>query len=280
MGKRLKGMFEKLSNNFEETFLWEKYIIDELKYAQSKSNKSFIYFHVSFSECIVQSQQEAEEDMASFHKRITQSDYIYTNSDANLVKKIRQRYVKRLLYFSKRMQNLLRILKIEGLEKTKIILTADHGTMLGKNKIYYGYHPNEEVTRVPFLLFNFDDFLIKNNCYDTLDIHYSLKALFNIFSDKETDTQKEINDLFSSAKSLNLNKIVYVSTTCSNRRKEKFFIAYQSNKTKIIYNIYDINNITKSTCQISTFTEDCTPFLTIPSSESEFIRGKVLSTGQ
>lgn len=274
MGNRLKYLFQRIPNNFNETYLWEKYLIDELKHAQSKFNKSFIYFHVSFSEWIVQSQNEADEESAEFHKRIALNDYAYIDKDANLVEKIRQKYVKRVVYFSERMKNLLSALKIEGLEKTKIILTADHGTILGKNKIYYGYHSNEEVTRVPFLLFNFDDVVIKNNCYDTLDIYHSLKTLFNI-SDKKSDTQKEISYIFSPIKSSNSNKVVYVNTENSDKRKERFFIAYHNNKQKNIYNIYNINNITKSTCQVSNFNEDCTPFLKIHSSEFEFIRNKI-----
>jgi hypothetical protein len=275
MGNRLKYLFQRMPNNFNETYVWEKYLIDELKHARSKFNKSFIYFHVSFNECIVQFQNEAEEESAEFHKRIALNDYAYIDKDADLVEKLKLKYFKRLAYFSERMQHLLISLKTQGLEKTKIILTADHGTILGKNRLYYGYHSNEEVTRVPFLLFNFDNVAIKNNCYDTLDIYHSLKVFFNI-RDKKAEQPKEENYIFSPINKQYLNKMIYVNTEPSDKRKERFFIEYKNPHQKVIYNIYDVKNISKSNCQVSNFEEVCSPFLPVDISEYELIKNKLL----
>jgi hypothetical protein len=38
-------------------------------------------------------------------------------------------------------------------ENTLLIFTADHGSIYADGRVWYGFHPNEEVLRVPFVVF-------------------------------------------------------------------------------------------------------------------------------
>jgi hypothetical protein len=66
------------------------------------------------------------------------------------------------------------------LRDTVVIVTSDHGSMYEKGRFWYGFHPNEEVVRVPLLLFNIDRKGRDNRLVGTPDISASVLGFFGL----------------------------------------------------------------------------------------------------
>jgi hypothetical protein len=68
----------------------------------------------------------------------------------------------------------------ELLRDTVIIVTADHGSMYAKGRFWYGFHPNEEVVRVPLMMFNAERKGRDDRLVSTPDISASVLGFFGL----------------------------------------------------------------------------------------------------
>ena len=71
----------------------------------------------------------------------------------------------------------------ESVRDTVIVVTADHGSMYTKGRFWYGFHPSEEVVRVPLLAFNAGRTGRDNRPVNTLDINASVLGFFGLSRD-------------------------------------------------------------------------------------------------
>ncbi|WP_374032733.1 sulfatase-like hydrolase/transferase [Bdellovibrio bacteriovorus] len=60
-----------------------------------------------------------------------------------------------------------------------MIVTADHGSISQKGKLWYGMHNDEEVARVPFLVMGAGHFINEKN-YDSIDIMTAIEDILNL----------------------------------------------------------------------------------------------------
>ena len=74
----------------------------------------------------------------------------------------------------------------DTLRDTVVIVTADHGSMYAKGRFWYGFHPNEEVTRVPLLIFNAGRTGRDDRLVGTLDIGASVLGFFGLARESES----------------------------------------------------------------------------------------------
>jgi membrane-anchored protein YejM (alkaline phosphatase superfamily) len=122
---------------------------------------------------------------------------------------------------------------------TLLIVTADHGKIFSKGKIWYGYHNDEEVARVP-LLIHFKDLRgTDNRLLETIDITQTILEFFGI--------DEKLSESACSVLSRTKKNIVTTLTTSSKLRKERFLNVYESNH-KYTFNIFNkqLNSFTVS----------------------------------
>ncbi len=65
-------------------------------------------------------------------------------------------------------------------EDTVVILTADHGHILDRGKAFYGFHKDEEVARVPFVVFDGETTGRDTRLGETIDVTATLLGLFGV----------------------------------------------------------------------------------------------------
>lgn len=64
------------------------------------------------------------------------------------------------------------------LDETLLIFTADHGSMFARSRMWYGFHAEEEVLRVPFVMFGAGRSGIEERPFETMDIVQTLIDYF------------------------------------------------------------------------------------------------------
>jgi Sulfatase len=67
-----------------------------------------------------------------------------------------------------------------SLKDTVVMVTADHGGMYAKGRFWYGFHPNEEVVRVPLMVFNAGRTGRDDRPVNTLDLNASILGFFGL----------------------------------------------------------------------------------------------------
>ncbi len=184
MGERTELLYRLTNGRLNEDILWSQNIPRQVAELHSNSNKSFLLVHVSFGEQNVQAladKSEGASTLFDFYQRAIKNDYRYQPEDEPLVEHVRQEYRARADEYGKRIQQVLDYLGEHGWSSnTLVIMTADHGSILSKGKIWYGYHNEEEVTRVPLVIFGPGALGHKHRLADTRDVRRTLLDYFEI----------------------------------------------------------------------------------------------------
>lgn len=190
---------------------------------QSKKNKSLTIIHLFIGHITSEYQEIHNHDISAQHskginvQKIRDNNYRYDERDELYAKELNtelRRKSKNIV--SKQLELLLRKLN-DSRVKSTIILTADHGTMYGKGRFWYTYHPNEEVIKVPFILFNKNESGRDNRFFNTQDLSYSILDFFGI----KTSNSNAALSIFNKKKK---NKYVTTLTVRSDIHKEFFLI--------------------------------------------------------
>lgn len=215
------------SDNSSASREWGPFIAQEFKKLQSDNDACFLILHVNANKVSVQTVEKTQE----FGRKVHSQEYSYNSEDKTLVDTIKKQYVEAVDFHGKQLEYLIEFLvKNDLLKDTVILFTADHGTTFEDGKIYYGYHPTEEVLRVPLLLFGRE--LERNGVsetpVDTLDIHQTIKTYFMPGISKSLG-----RDLLN----LNSERVIPILTLPSYLRKEKFLVL-REDKKKHVYNIF------------------------------------------
>jgi len=112
-----------------------------------------------------------------------------------------------------------------------IILTADHGRIYGKSRLWYGYHPNEEVVKVPFVIFNTERMGIDTRLFETPDLTASILDFFGVPGIGDSDSISVFDE--------NQGRNYAVSITMfANRQKEFFLVIYSKEGDKYLINMH------------------------------------------
>jgi len=86
--------------------------------------------------------------------KVIAENYKTNTLDSNVVKIWRENYPKKVAYVTRRILEMLKVLKNKGVfDKSLIIITSDHGQLLGEhNRIGHGTFLYDELTRVPLFI--------------------------------------------------------------------------------------------------------------------------------
>ncbi|MEK9145367.1 MAG: hypothetical protein AAB339_07145 [Elusimicrobiota bacterium] len=121
------------------------------------------------------------DESSGERKELVDSDYAYGPERREFVSRLKDRYERSLDLGLKAARAFRRRYHDSGWDKdTLLILTADHGTMFSGGRIWYGFHPDEEVARVPLLLFGKGLSGEDGRLAETIDITQTLLSAFGI----------------------------------------------------------------------------------------------------
>ncbi len=233
--ERAQAVTRLVSGEPDERRLWSERLLAQVEEMQS-SSRSFLLVHTSFSKHLVQVIAESDggegvAELSEFYDDAVARDYVYDIADEPLVRSIREKYQRRTDEMGAYLSNLFRFLSKSGrLDDTLVIMTADHGTILDDGKIWYGFHADEQVTRVPLVMWSENLAGEEAQAVDTVDLARTLVEYFDV----NTDFAAPGRNLLLPIARL---REIPVLTVASDQRKEHFVVLYKGAK-KLMWNIH------------------------------------------
>jgi hypothetical protein len=177
-------------------------LLPQLRKMRSQNKRSLVLFHMAWArigpiekvdyidadsvETLAPAQQRVDsKDGDELTDLIRQADYRYGPELESFARSKRRSAAVHMKATARHLANFLEALDADpALRKTAVIVTADHGHIYGKGRFWYGFHPNVEVVRVPFILFNASVTGRDDRLFATPDLHHTILDYFGIASDQ------------------------------------------------------------------------------------------------
>ena len=210
-------------------------LLPQLREQRANAGDSFTLFHTGWNwlgdpakeaQALLPAAQEiiGLADVApGGSEKIRASDYQYGPEFEPLAAQIRHGNSLKMIDAGVHLTDFLSALaEDESLRDTVVIVTSDHGSMYAKGRFWYGFHPNEEVIRVPLLIFNAGRTGQDDRLVSTLDVNASVLGFFGL--SRESDSGQS---LFGS----NRDRASTTTLTLrSDRNKEWFLVISEPNR--------------------------------------------------
>lgn len=169
-----------------------EFIVDHIRAAQSAASSSFTLLHTSWggflrdfaTERRVEPQKSKYISEPEAIQTFRQDNYRYPPVYEGLVREIRDNNKLRMSALSEEFRYFLDCLKARMKNLPTIIITADHGSIFDEGRIWYGYHPNEEVIRVPLVVLNGASAGIDGRLFSTPDLTDTILDFFEAGNEK------------------------------------------------------------------------------------------------
>lgn len=167
-------------------------LLPELKKLRRRSTNSFMMFHIGWDwvgrtdDPDVAGLPHAQEglDRAATKQaiaRIRERDYRYDPELEPFAAQNRRKMAFKMAALGERMAEFTAALEQhDSLRDTRVILTADHGTMFRHGRFWYGFHPSEQVIRVPFAVLNAGRSGTDRRAFSTPDLTRSILDFFGV----------------------------------------------------------------------------------------------------
>jgi len=243
MGYRADYLNRKMAEHFGAYYLspLQNGIIDEIENLRADTRPFFMVLHLPIDALtkvdedprIWELEDGGEMEKGDFNKRLQKivkaQGYTYTEEDKDVVEVLRDKNRNHINSGMASLKSFYEEFKARDWNQdTLMMVTADHGKMFSRGKIYYGYHPDEEVARVP-LLINWKGRTGKDDRLgETIDIVETVLDFFAV----DKHLAKEAQSLLSRPR----EKRVTTLTTRHMKRKEWFLNVYQGSD-KYTFNI-------------------------------------------
>lgn len=168
------------------------FLLPELKKLRRRSTNSFSMFHIGWDwvgrtdDRDVAGLPHAQEglDRVSTKQAIAQireRDYRYDPELEPFAAQKRRMVAIKMAVLGKRLAEFTAALdEDESLRDTSVIITADHGTMYRHGRFWYGFHPSEQVIRVPFAMLNVGRSGTDQRAFSTPDLTRSILDFFGV----------------------------------------------------------------------------------------------------
>lgn len=155
-------------------------------------------------------------------EKIKKNDFCYAKEDEWLVREWEAKALADARAGFTCLKNILAFLKAKSWDKdTLVILTADHGKTFKNGKVWYGFHNDEEVARVPLVIFNSALAGRKAGLGETIDITRTLLENFRVKQTLDPDALSLFGD--------RQKDTVTTLTEYSKVRREQFLNVYKKN---------------------------------------------------
>ncbi|MCX6557981.1 MAG: sulfatase-like hydrolase/transferase [Candidatus Aminicenantes bacterium] len=163
---------------------------------------------------------------------ITKNDFRYDDGEEWLVREWEAKALAASRAGFACLKNIHDFLKTKGWDRdTLVILTADHGKIFRDHKVWYGFHNNEEVARVPLLVFNATLPKRSSGLGETIDITQTVLENFRV----KQKLDRGALSLFSGGQ----KNAVTTLTEYSSVRREQFLNLYKDQAGAILKFVVD-----------------------------------------
>lgn len=200
-------------------------LVPELKQISQRHDNSFTLYHtgwnklgsggtVDLSQLPIAQAISAPPGDATV--KIRANDYRYEPDYEPFAEGIRRNTMRSILEQGEFIRDFIKAVRNEpALSDSAIILTADHGSMYAKGRYWYGYHPNREVVRVPFIVFDNGPRGKRDELFGTPQITEAITQFFSSPSPANRFDLKEIvgGPVFSITLSANVQNEWYLVAT-------------------------------------------------------------------
>ena len=217
-------------------------LVPQLREQRAPGGDSFTLFHVPWVETgaadtPARSQLPPAQEIRGFNgiardssETIRANDYRYGPELEPLAEQNRRNADLSMIDTGVHLTDFLAALAAdELLRDTVVIVTADHGSMYAKGRFWYGFHPSEEVVRVPLLVFNAGRTGQDNRSVSTLDINSSVLGFFGLSQDG--DDGQSIFDAYRDRGGV-------VSLTLRSDRNKEWFLVISEPRRKYQVNLH------------------------------------------
>ena len=209
-------------------------LMPEMQQMMNTSQQSLIIFHTGWSlgsrtlPKAFDGNSSKGEDLVTKKARLR--DYRYGLEDEWYAERLRLEYDLSTEAVEEKIGRFIGKLEEEGMLKhTVLIFTADHGSMSAKGKLWYGFHPDEEVMRVPVVVFGGGRSGVDERNFETIDITQTLLAHFGI----SKTFHPRARSLFENGK-----KSFTASLTLRSDVNNEWFLALYKGDRKYLFNIH------------------------------------------
>jgi hypothetical protein len=193
MGAREQAVFHVLNRGFSDGNLLETDLLDQLDELHRDGRPFLLVYHPTHNGQVRLAPGQMKEALgawvdddpgstrAAVRARIRARDYRYLPEEADFVARLGAEYAFRVRAGAASLARFLAAFKARGWERdTLLIVTADHGQMFERGRVWYSHHIDEEVARVPLLIHyngrkGTDDRLV-----ETIDITQTLLEYFGV----------------------------------------------------------------------------------------------------
>ena len=247
MGRRESAIQEWLAGFDRESwrFPLERWALDEIHSLRADPRPFFMIVHLPPSalagtetgpktwELEAEDSVPAERLQRVRQKILKDQDYTYAKEDAWAVDILRDEYRDSVRQGTRSLQKFLQAFRENGWhEDTLVLVTADHGKIMSRGKVEYGFHNDEEVARVPLLVMWQDRKGIDERLGESIDLPQTVLEFFQI----EGRLSPHAVSLLGEAQKPWTSTL----TTWSFKRKEWFFNVYQGGH-RYVFNLYPKN---------------------------------------
>ena len=247
MGAREKAIHGWMSRFHGDSYLnpLQGWVMDEIRSLREDTRPFFMIVHLPVSALTAakDAPKTWELEEAGFmpterlqkvrQKMLKDQDYTYLKEDAWAVDVLREKYRQSIRQGSQSLKAFMQEFAEQGWqEDTLVMVTADHGKILSKGKIEYGYHNDEEVTRVPLLVQWKGQKGIDSRLGESVDLPQTFLEFFDI----EQKLSPEAVSLLGEDKKTRATSL----TTWSHKRKEWFLNVYEG-EHRYVFNLYPGN---------------------------------------
>jgi len=219
---------------FVEDDVWTRLLPAEILDVRSRADASLLVFHVSATANPVQAMPDMEAHLAGaqdFYQRAIAQEYSYGPADMSFAAYMRQKYAERTELYGRRVWTLVNWLQAEGLlDRTLLVVTADHGSIAERGRVWYGYHSDEEVTRVPLILLGAVPAGEVHTIVDTMDLSKTLSAYLRLTGEWTPEGRSLLSEEFG-------ERPVAVASLPADGRQEWFLTIYAEGK-KYRFNLH------------------------------------------
>ena len=227
---RINELFQLMNPEFSESRAWNWAVLQQVSNLQSQGRSSFLIVHMSHNLHLVQrieKDQSVAPKLRDLYNQAKRTDYTYPTSAESLMGNVRAGYKGRVDIWGRYLQRLVAgIEQSKSAESTLLMATADHGSALSKGRIWYGFHPDEEVTRVPLILFGRGQSGVRPENTDSRDVAETIGSFFGIQNEFEAGGRNLISGALPA-------RAIPVLTIESKLRKEWFLLIYQGDQVHV-----------------------------------------------
>lgn len=234
-----KGFLSFLNKRYDTNIVnpFSRILLPELRRIQRDHSNSFTLFHIGhqlFLPRAVGSMPQAQfsggEEPENIAK-IRRNDYQYGAEDEDLAAELRTKEQASVDALGKELADFLAILSNDdGINATSVVLTADHGSIHAKGRFWYGFHPNEEVIRVPLVVFDGNSRGYDDRLLTTQDINASVLGFFGARLSADSESVSVFDN--------KSGRLETTTLTMRSDRHSEWFLIRVNDSAKRVYNLH------------------------------------------